>query len=73
MYETKRLIIEEVNHKHNAKISTILLSVSNTFLMTHLLDDNNNDPMELFHFMFQSFKTKPLLFLVLRYMALALG
>jgi hypothetical protein len=45
--ETKRLIIEEVNHKPNAKISTILLSVSNTFLMTHLLDDNNNDPMEL--------------------------
>ncbi len=47
MDETKRLIIKEVNHTPNAKISTISPSVSNTFLVTHLFDDSGDGLMEL--------------------------
>jgi hypothetical protein len=47
MDETKRSIVEEVDHMPDAKISTILLTISNTFLVTHLLDDSIDGPMEL--------------------------
>ncbi len=43
---TRRLIIEEVDHTPNAKISAISLSVSKTFLARHLLNDCNNGIME---------------------------
>jgi hypothetical protein len=45
--KTIRLIAKEVDHTLDAKISTILLSVSNTFLAMHLLDDNGHGTLEL--------------------------
>jgi hypothetical protein len=46
--ETKRLIVEEVDPMPNAKISTISLSASKTFLVTHLFDDSGDGLMDLF-------------------------
>jgi hypothetical protein len=45
--ETKRLIVEEVNQRFDANISTIWLGVSKTFLATCLLDDSGNGIVEL--------------------------
>ncbi len=45
--ETRRLIVEEVNHMPDAKMSIISLNVSKTFLVKHMLDDCNNGKMEL--------------------------
>jgi hypothetical protein len=47
MDETKRLIVKEVNCTPNAKILTITLSVSKTFLAKYLLDDSGDGTMEL--------------------------
>jgi hypothetical protein len=47
MDKTKRLIVEEVDHTPNVKISTISLVVNGTLLVTHLLDDSGDDIMEL--------------------------
>ncbi len=44
--KTRRLITEEVNYTPNVKIYAILLSVSKTFLATHLFDDTGDGPME---------------------------
>jgi hypothetical protein len=44
---TRRLIVEEVDHTPNAKISAISLSISKTFLAGHLLNDCNNGIVEL--------------------------
>jgi len=45
--ETRRLIIEEVNHTSYAKISTISLGANKTFFTKHVLDDNGDGIMEL--------------------------
>ncbi len=45
--ETRRLIIEEVNPTLDAQISMISLSVSKTFLATHLFDDSGDGLMDL--------------------------
>jgi hypothetical protein len=45
--ETKRLIAEEVNPIPDAKIFTISLSVSKTFLATHLFNDSGDSLMDL--------------------------
>jgi hypothetical protein len=45
--ETRRLIIEEVDPMPNAKISTISLSDSKTFLATHLFNDSGDGLMDL--------------------------
>ncbi len=45
--ETRRLIIEEVDHTPYAKIYVILLNASKTFLVMHLFDDNGDGPIEL--------------------------
>ncbi len=47
MDEIKRLIIEDVNRTHDAKIFAIFMNVNNTFLVKLLLDDNGNGIMEL--------------------------
>ncbi len=47
--KTRRLIIEEVNHTPNLKISTISLNANKTFLAKHLLDDNGNGIVEFLH------------------------
>jgi len=47
--KTRRLIVEEVNHTPNPKISTISLNASKTFLAKHLLDDNGNGIVEFLH------------------------
>jgi len=47
MDEIKRLIIEDVNRTHDAKIFAIFMNVNKTFLVTILLDDNGNGTMEL--------------------------
>ncbi len=46
--ETKRLIIEEVDSTPNAKIFSISLSASKTFLASYLLDDSSDGIVELF-------------------------
>jgi hypothetical protein len=47
--ETRRLIVEEVNCTLDAKISTISMNASKTFLARYLLDDNGNGIMEFLH------------------------
>jgi hypothetical protein len=47
MDETKRLIVEEVNHMFDAKIYVISLGATKTFLPMHLLDDNGDGIVEL--------------------------
>ncbi len=44
---TRRLIVEEVDHTPNVKIFAISLSISKTFLARHLLNDCNNGIVEL--------------------------
>jgi len=45
--KTRRLIIKEVDHTPNAKIYAISLSVSMTFLATHMFDDSGDGLVEL--------------------------
>jgi hypothetical protein len=45
--ETKRLIAKEVDHTHDAKIFSISLSASKTFLANYLFDDSNDGKVEL--------------------------
>jgi hypothetical protein len=47
MDEIRRLIVKEVNHTPNVKISMILLGVNKTFLAMHLLDDSGYGTVEL--------------------------
>jgi hypothetical protein len=42
-----RLIVKEVDHTPDAKISVILLGASKTFLTMHLLDDSGDGIVEL--------------------------
>jgi hypothetical protein len=44
--KTIKLITKEVNYTPNVKIYAISLSVSMTFLATHLFDDSGDGPME---------------------------
>jgi hypothetical protein len=46
--ETRRLIAKEVDCTPNAKIFSISLSASKTFLENYLLDDFNDGMVELF-------------------------
>jgi hypothetical protein len=46
--ETRRLIVEEVDHTPNAKIFAISLNVSKTFLVNYLFNDSSDDIVELF-------------------------
>jgi len=46
--ETRRLIAEEVECMLNAKIFSISLNASRTFLASYLFDDSNNGIVELF-------------------------
>jgi hypothetical protein len=45
--ETIRLIVKEVDHTHDAKISMILLGDNKTFLSLHLFYDNGDGIVEL--------------------------
>jgi hypothetical protein len=45
--ETRMLIVEEVDCTPNAKIFSISLSASKTFLVSYLLDDSSDGIMEL--------------------------
>ncbi len=45
--EIRRLIVEEVNHTHDMKMSLIFLSVNKTFLARHLFNDCNDAKVEL--------------------------
>jgi len=45
--ETRRLTIKEVNRMLDAKISTISLSASKTFLVTHLFDESGDGLVDL--------------------------
>jgi hypothetical protein len=45
--ETRRLIVEEVDHTPNAKISVIFSSASKTFLVKHMFNECNNGEVEL--------------------------
>ncbi len=47
MNETRRLIIEEVNRTHDAKIFAILLGANKNFLATHLFAESGDGLMEL--------------------------
>jgi hypothetical protein len=47
MDEIRRLIVKEVDHTVNAKISVILLGANETFLVMHLLDDSGYGIVEL--------------------------
>ncbi len=48
MDENKKLIEKEVNRMPNAKISTISLITSKSFLTKHLFNDNNDNNCEVF-------------------------
>jgi hypothetical protein len=45
--EIRRLIVEEVNHTPDMKMSLIFLSASKTFLARHLFNDCNDAKVEL--------------------------
>jgi hypothetical protein len=47
MNKIKMFIIKEVDRMHDAKISTILMSVNKSFLPPHLLDESGDGLMEL--------------------------
>jgi hypothetical protein len=45
--KSKKLIEEEVNRMFNAKISTISLSISKSFLVKHLFNDSGDNSGEV--------------------------
>jgi hypothetical protein len=47
MDESKKLIEEDVNWTPNAKISTISMSASKSFLTKHTFNDNNDNSHEV--------------------------
>ncbi len=50
MDEIRRLIVKEVDHTLNAKISVILLDANKTFLAIHLLDDSGYSIVKLLNY-----------------------
>jgi len=50
MDEIRRLIVKEVDHTLNAKISVILQGANKTFLAMHLLDDSGYGIVKLLNY-----------------------